>query len=153
MHAEIKELEYTYITDGIYAGSNQCCQSHFDETLLKEGITADISLEDERIDAPFGVEFYIWLPVKKGEAPDSEKLAFIVEVLEKFVGMGKKVYIHCQNGHGRTSTVMGAYLVKNGYSIEDALRFLQSKRPSVHLNNDQRQSIEKYLKKVRQTLL
>ncbi|MBI5023032.1 MAG: hypothetical protein HZC05_02605 [Candidatus Magasanikbacteria bacterium] len=63
-HPQIKTLEYSYIADGIYIGTNQCCQTHFDEKLRKEGITANISLEEERIDAPFGVEFFIWIPIK-----------------------------------------------------------------------------------------
>lgn len=53
-HPQIKELEYNEITDGIYIGTNQCCQTHFDEKLKKEGITADISLEEDRLDAPRG---------------------------------------------------------------------------------------------------
>ena len=32
-HPQIKQLEYNYITDGIYIGTNQCCQKHFDERL------------------------------------------------------------------------------------------------------------------------
>ena len=61
-HPQIKELEYNNITNGIYIGTNQCCQTHFDEELKKEGITADISLEEDRLDAPFGVDFYVWIP-------------------------------------------------------------------------------------------
>ena len=38
-HSQIKKLEYDHITDGIYIGTNQCCQTHFDERLKKEGIT------------------------------------------------------------------------------------------------------------------
>lgn len=30
MHPEIKELEYAYVENGIYIGSNQCCQTHFE---------------------------------------------------------------------------------------------------------------------------
>lgn len=32
-HPPIKQLEYNYITDGIYIGNNQCCQTHFDEAV------------------------------------------------------------------------------------------------------------------------
>jgi len=55
-HPQIPTLEYNYITNGIYIGTNQCCQTHFDEKLKKEGIEADISLEEEKIDAPFGIQ-------------------------------------------------------------------------------------------------
>jgi len=35
-HPKIQILEYNYITDGIYIGTNQCCQTHFDERLKKK---------------------------------------------------------------------------------------------------------------------
>src|SRR3989338_7226111 len=95
-HPQIKELEYNHITDGIYIGTNQCCQTHFDEELKKEGITADISLEEDRLDAPFGVDFYVWIPVKNHSTPKPDQLEFGVSVLERLVSMQKKVYVHCK---------------------------------------------------------
>ena len=62
-------FEYNKITEYIYIGTNQCCQIHFNQKLLKKGIKADISLEKEKIDAPFGVDYYLWLPVKDHTAP------------------------------------------------------------------------------------
>ena len=38
------KLDFNYIVDGIYIGTNQCCQTHFNEKLTAEGISADISL-------------------------------------------------------------------------------------------------------------
>ncbi|OGY78620.1 MAG: hypothetical protein A3B74_04540 [Candidatus Kerfeldbacteria bacterium RIFCSPHIGHO2_02_FULL_42_14] len=58
-HPHTPVLDYHLITAGIYIGTNQYCQTHFDKRLAKEGITADISLEEERLDAPFGVDFFI----------------------------------------------------------------------------------------------
>jgi hypothetical protein len=34
------------------------------QKIKKENIEADISLEEERVDAPFGVKFYVWIPIK-----------------------------------------------------------------------------------------
>lgn len=149
-HPKIKKLEYQYITDGIYIGSNQCCQSHFDERLIEKGITADVSLEEERIDAPFGIEFYFWLPIKKGGAPTFEQFKFGINALEMLVAMNKKIYIHCQNGHGRTAILACGYLIKNGKSLEGALQFIKQKRPSVHLNAFQMKSLEKFSLKMTQ---
>ena len=145
-HPQIKTLEYDYIADGIYIGTNQCCQSHFDEKLKKEGITADISLEEERIDTPFGIEFYIWIPIKNHTAPIQEQLDFGVSVLEKFVAMKKKIYVHCQNGHGRAPTMMAAYLIKKGKGVDEALEFIKNKRPTIHLEEAQKQALEEWSK-------
>lgn len=147
VHPQIKQLEYSYITDGIYIGTNQCCQTHFDEKLKKEGITADISLEENRLDAPFGVESYVWIPVKDHTPPAPSQLDFGVSVIEKLVAMKKKIYIHCMNGHGRAPTLVAAYLIKKGKSIEKVESFIRSKRPSIHLDEVQREALKKFSEK------
>lgn len=147
MHDQIKELEYNYIVDGIYVGTNQCCQMHFDDKLKKEGISADISLEEERIDAPFGVDFYVWIPIKNHAAPKEEQLDFGVATLEKLVSLRKKIYVHCQNGHGRAPTLVAAYLVKQGRTPEKAINFIKSKRPTIHLEEVQKSALDIFLKK------
>ncbi len=137
-------LDYNYIADGIYIGTNQCCQTHFHELLLKDGISADISLEKDRVDAPFGVDFYIWIPVKDHTAPTPSQLEFGVAVLEKIVAMQKKVYVHCKNGHGRAPTLVAAYLIKNGKTPEEAIAFIKSKRISVHFQDEQKQALQEF---------
>jgi hypothetical protein len=146
-HPQIKELEYNYITDGIYIGTNQCCQTHFDDKLKKEGITAVISLEEDRLDAPFGVDFYMWMPVQDHTAPKRDQLQLGVLALLKLVAMGKKVYVHCKNGHGRAPTIVAAYLIKKGKSPAEAENFIKSKRPSMHLDEAQRQALDDFSKK------
>jgi len=145
-HPQIKQLEYNYITDGIYIGTNQCCQIHFDEKLKEEGITADISLEEERIDTPFGIEFYIWIPIKNHTAPTQDQLDFGVSTLEKLVSLKKKVYVHCQNGHGRAPTLIAAYLIKKGKGVDEAIEFIKSKRPAIHLEEMQKQALVEWSK-------
>ncbi len=143
-HPKIKELEYDYIADGIYIGSNQCCQTHFDAELIKKGIEADISLEEDRVDAPFGIKFYLWLPVKKGMAPSNEQFILAVSVLEKLIAMKKKVYIHCQNGHGRTSSLVAAYLMNRGKTLQQAIEFIRTRRPTAHFGERQIKELEKF---------
>lgn len=132
------KLDFNYITDGIFIGTNQCCQVDFDEKLLKDGVSVDISLEEERLDAPFGVELFIWIPVKNHTAPTKDQLELGVSAIEKIISMKKKVYIHCQNGHGRAPTLVASYLIKNkGYAPNEAVAFIRSKRPTIHLQDAQ----------------
>ncbi len=138
MHPDIEKIEYSYITDGIYIGTNQCCQAHFNEALKKDGMTADISLEADRIDAPFGVDFYTWIPVIDKLAPSPDQLNFGVDALKNIVNMGKKVYVHCKNGHGRAPTLVAAYLIAaKGMDIKSAIEFIKSKRSTIHLQAEQ----------------
>lgn len=143
-HPDAVPFEYSYITDGIYIGTNQCCETHFEEKLLREGITTDISLEEERIDLPFGVEFYVWIPVKNHTAPTHDQLEFGVSVSKKLVAMKKKIYVHCQRGHGRAPTLVAAYLVKRGHTPEEAEAFVKSKRPTIHIEEVQREALRKF---------
>lgn len=126
-HQQIKTLKYNYITDGIYIGNNQCCQSHFDEKLKKEDIKADISLEEVRMDAP-----------------SDDQLKFGITILEKLISLKKKVYIHCQNGHGRTSTLVAAYLIYKGKTVNEAIELIKTKRPSVHFNQIQLKALKDF---------
>lgn len=145
-HSQIKQLEYNHITDGIYVGTNQCCQTHFDKKLKQEGIEADISLEEERVDAPFGVEFYAWIPIKNHAAPTHDQLDFGVATIEKLVNMKKKIYVHCQNGHGRAPTMVAAYLIKKGKSVDEAIEFIKTKRSSIHLEEEQKEALSEFSK-------
>lgn len=137
-----EKIDFNYIADGIYIGANQCCQTHFDENLKKDGVSTVISMEEKRIDAPFGVEFYVWIPVKNHTAPTKDQLEFGVSVLEKIIAMHKKVYVHCQNGHGRAPTLVAALLIKQGKTIDEAIELIKSKRPSIHLADTQKDSLK-----------
>ncbi len=146
-HSPLTNIDFNYVVDGIYVGTNQCCRTHFEKELSKEGIEADISLEEERIDAPFGIKFYTWLPIKNHEAPTEEQFDLGVSFLQKLVSMKKKVYVHCQNGHGRAPLLIAAYIVSTGKTPEEALALLKSKRPSTHLNDIQMQALLNFSKK------
>jgi ADP-ribosylglycohydrolase/protein-tyrosine phosphatase len=49
-------------------------------------------------------------------------------LLTIYINHKKKVYIHCWGGHGRTGTVVGAYLVNTGLSGKDALKQIRTQR-------------------------
>lgn len=139
-------LDYNYIDDGIYIGTNQCCQTHFNEKLKnEEGIEVDISLEKESIDSPFGVDFYLWMPVKDHTPPSPEQFEIGVSSIEKFISLNKKIYIHCKNGHGRAPTMVAAYFIKNKkMNPTEAIEFIRSKRPTMHMQDAQRDALEAY---------
>jgi protein-tyrosine phosphatase len=141
-HGEIKILEYNYIKDGIYIGTNKCCVGHFDLGLQDEGIEADISLELERLDEPFGVSFFVWLPTKDKHAPTLAQLRFGALAISNLVEQKKKIYVHCQNGHGRAPTLVSAYLIKKGMSVEEAIELIKAKRPTIHLNDEQLKALK-----------
>ncbi|PCI19877.1 hypothetical protein COB64_03205 [Candidatus Wolfebacteria bacterium] len=149
LHPEKPIFEYNYIDDGIYIGTNQCCQTHFNEMLLKEGITSDFSLEKDKIDQPFGADYYIWVPIENHTAPTQKQLDFSVETLDRLVKSKDKVYLHCQNGHGRAPTIAVAYFIKTrDMSVDDAIAFVKDKRPTMHIADTQKNALQEYYKRV-----
>jgi protein tyrosine phosphatase len=140
-------LDYNYIDDGIYMGTNQCCTAGLSEVLKKEGITSDISLEEDRLDEPRGVSQYIWIPTANHGVPTADQLSFAIQTLEYLVKTKQKVYLHCKNGHGRSSTYISAYLIKTrGYTQEQALDFIKKHRPTAHMQDVQVQYVKEFEK-------
>lgn len=135
-HAHHK-LDYHYIVDGIYLGATVVSDCALDEELVSQNITADISLEKSAIDSPFGVDFFTWIPVVDHWALSHEQFVLGVSVIRQLVAMERKTYIHCINGHGRSPSLVAAYLITKGMSAQAAQTFLISKRPTISLNKVQ----------------
>ncbi len=154
---EIREMEhmhtkmsYNKIDELIYAGNNMCCQGHFDVELLSKGITADFSLEAENLDNPQGVRYFFWFPWKENTAPALELINVSLDALDDLMKNNIKTYIHCKNGHGRTTTFLAAcFIRKKGVSTEEALSIVKEKRPSAHLNEIQKQFLIEFKKSLK----
>lgn len=137
-------FDYSEINEQVFIGTNMCCQHGFDVELLKKGVRADISLEQEKVDAPMGVDYFLWLPTEDQHAPSPEKLELGVQTLAFFQDRRVKVYIHCKNGHGRATLLYAAYLTTTGMGLEEALASIKEKRPSVHLNEAQMKALKAF---------
>lgn len=115
---------------------------HFEQELLAKGIRADISLEDEHLDNPKGVDFFLWLPTKDHTPPKVEQLTVGVQTLEQFVKSGIPCYVHCKNGHGRGPTLVAAFLIRTqGFTADEAIAFIKARRPAIHLEESQREML------------
>lgn len=145
VHQSGGPLDYQYIADGIYIGTNQCCVLGVAEVLQKEGVTADISLEDVRLDQPFGVEAYLWLPTPDHMPPTQDQLGIGAETIGSFVKRNKKVYVHCKHGHGRATTLVAAYFISKGYSPENAFALIKEHRSAVHLQDSQMEALREFM--------
>jgi atypical dual specificity phosphatase len=129
--------DYNQIDDHIFIGTNQCCILHFKDEFLKMGITSDISLEAERIDAAEGVDSYLWLPVADHYAPTQNQLSQGVGFMTELIKQGQKMYVHCMNGHGRAPTLVAAYYISTGLTVEAAIEKIKQKRTEIHPNEVQ----------------
>jgi len=142
-HPKRIPFEYNQITNNIFIGSNQCCQVHFKKQLLDKGIKATISLEIKRIDAPHGVDYFLWLPTVDTKAPSQKQLLIGAQAIKIFVDGGIKVYVHCLRGHGRSPTLVAAYFILEGLTTNKAIKKIRSKR-LVHLRAVQIKALRKF---------
>ena len=137
------QLDYNFIADGIYVGTNACCIDHLSGMLRDGGITVDISLESGKLDQPFGVEAYLWLPTEDHTPSSSDQLAMGIAFIGQAVALKKKIYVHCRNGHGRAPTLVAAYFIAGGKTPDEAIALVKSQRPSIHLQDSQIESLRK----------
>jgi hypothetical protein len=85
------------------------------------------------VEDPYTVETRLWRPVlEEGTQPTMEWLREVVDFIEQQRRGGRTVYVHCMAGVNRSAAAMTAYLMReHGWSREDALSFVRSRRPQV----------------------
>lgn len=67
---------------------------------------------------------HIRLAVEDFDIPTPTHMRLILETIDTALAAGRKVYLHCWGGVGRTGTAVGCYLVQHGMSGQQALRQL-----------------------------
>jgi protein-tyrosine phosphatase len=147
------DFDYSQITDYIYLGSDLCkggvCLLH-EEEFKKLGVSVEINLtREEKEFPPDNLDGYIWIPVIDDEAPTVDQLDLGTSIIDQSVKNKKVVYIHCRNGHGRSTTLLAAYFVRyQGMTVDEALAFIKSKRSEIHPVEKQIESLKSYIKRL-----
>lgn len=66
-----------------------------------------------------------WLPISDEEAPEQNDAQDALNWLDAMLADGKTVLVHCRFGIGRTGTMVIAWLLKQGHTLDDALEILK----------------------------
>jgi atypical dual specificity phosphatase len=80
-------------------------------------------------------------------APSLDQIKRIVSWMEGELESGRTVIVHCLGGIGRTGTILAAYLVKQGYSLKDALWEIE-KVGAYPQTSEQHDIVAEYLEEV-----
>lgn len=145
-------FDYSKITDNIFIGSDFCkggvCLLHKDEfERLDVSVEINVSAENNEL-PPKDIEMYLWIPVVDGYAPSEMQLLSGSSVMHAAISAGKKVYVHCRNGHGRSPALVASYLMRyQGLSLEDASKTIKLKRPESHLEKVQIDALTSFANK------
>jgi hypothetical protein len=60
-------------------------------------------------------------PIGDFGLPTPDRMNAILDKIEESLRTGRRIYLHCWGGIGRTGTTVGCYLVRQGKSPEEAL--------------------------------
>ncbi|KKQ42687.1 MAG: Dual specificity protein phosphatase [Microgenomates group bacterium GW2011_GWC1_37_8] len=147
-------FDYSKITDQIFIGSDLCkagvCLIHGEE-FKKLDVSVEINLSAENNELPpKDLEAYLWIPVIDGYAPTQFQLDLGTCAMNDALKVGKKVYIHCKNGHARSPSLVVAYLVRfEKMNLEQAESLMKEKRPEIHIEESQRKALEEFVRNLR----
>ncbi len=65
-------------------------------------------------------------PIGDFGLPTPKMMNAILDKIEESLQAGRKIYLHCWGGIGRTGTTVGCYLVRQGKTAEEALEQLSA---------------------------
>lgn len=142
-------FDYTKISENVYVGSDLCsgrnCPAH-DREFKSLGVTTEINLSAEKKETPpEEIEVYSWIPVVDGYSPNQSQLDMGTSIINDSVSSKDTVYVHCKNGHGRSPSLVIAYLMRfRGMTYEDAHSLVKEKRPEIHIEETQRKALEEF---------
>lgn len=90
--------------------------------LTEEGELRPYRGDLEEIAAARGIHVqYFRMPVRDLDVPDRAHLGAILDLIDRYASDGTPAYVHCWGGVGRTGTVIGCWLTRNGYTGQAAL--------------------------------
>jgi len=129
-----KKFNFTQIEEHLYLGSLPRQKGHL-EQLKEAGIKAvvtlnqqwelDVSMKELREAGLNGLR----INVPDYSAPYQNQIRSGVEWMQKEVGEGNAVYVHCNGGKGRSAVVVICFLmVQHGMSSDTAFEYVRSKR-------------------------
>ncbi len=101
--------------------------------MQKIGITAIVNMRETPIPSYKGMEHIrtLHLPTIDLTAPSLSDLKKGIKFIKKEIEREGKVYIHCRLGEGRGPSMMIAYLMSTGLTLEDSLKLIKEARPFI----------------------
>lgn len=133
-----ERASFDRVTEMVWLGSRLACLDDF-HRLRAEGVRACIDMKQEGAD-PWGFDAFLWLPTPDHEPPSQVHLRLGLAFLRECEQARLPVFVACQAGVGRSSTLVLAHLLAGRFRTEpahNALEFLRARRPVARPNPEQ----------------
>ncbi|MCG3126807.1 MAG: hypothetical protein CHACPFDD_01662 [Phycisphaerae bacterium] len=96
----------------------------------------------------------LYLPTLDYHSPSAARLREGVEFIERQIAEGRKVYVHCKAGRGRSATLVLCYLMRRyGLDPRSAQTRLKTARPHVNSRLSERQAVRDFARLLDPTLV
>lgn len=134
----------THITKHLFLGGQVDLRGW--RTLESWGVRALVNMRVEWDDRKSGiqVDHYCWLPTIDGTPSTVEQLAKGSQFIHEQVEANHAVYIHCAAGLGRSPTQVIAYLMTCGMTDQQAIDFVENRRPFIVLSPSQIRRLKEF---------
>jgi protein-tyrosine phosphatase len=122
-----------WITDNVLLAGGGISPTNWQQ-VVELNISAVVNLRSEHQNVfaePWPIA-YLWLPVADQTEPTVEQLLLGAQFIHANVQANRKVLVHCRMGIHRSATVVRAYLLYTGLSLDDALAKLGENGPRLY---------------------
>ncbi len=114
--------------------------------LAELGIGAIVSLTEDVPEPLMGEPRFklLHLPIPDMSPPEVGQIESFVDFVDRMVGQGRAVGVHCLAGLGRTGTMIACYLVTRGRGAAEAIEHVRTVRPGSIQTEAQEQCIHRW---------
>ena len=137
-------FRYSKITENIYLGARL---SRIGVYLLRfQGISSVLNLQDERSNVNYRhkIHSYAYIPIIEFDSPTMLNFEKGIQFINDEVNKGNKVYVHCAEGIGRAPTMVSAYFISQGLTVDEAVNKISKIRPFINILDNQFKSLKNF---------
>ncbi|CAN5730267.1 dual specificity protein phosphatase family protein [soil metagenome] len=145
---------FYWLVENLLAGSSRPgARGRLDDDLdflSMQGIGAILSLTETPLDEWLLQErdlASLHIPIVDLTAPYHHQFMDALSFIDAHVNEGRPVVVHCLAGQGRTGSILGAYLIRDGLGADDAIAQLRTICPGAVENDDQVAALHEFARR------